>query len=213
MWDNLIEVLRAAIFGVAQLCNGSLGAAVCLVSFALRLALLPLTLRLARRALAHQRRLLALKPELERVLKRYANDPASQLRATAEFYRRRGVKPFDPAALWGALAQIPILGALFTALRGGIGKGVRSLGIPDVSLPNGVLTLVVTAATVAAMALVPSPDPARRNAVVPLVVTASVTLWVLASTSSLFVLASGAGSLVSVFQALLLRREARISGT
>ena len=49
-WSDVIDLLRALIFGVAHVCNGSVGVAVILVSFAIRLALLPLTLRLARRA-------------------------------------------------------------------------------------------------------------------------------------------------------------------
>ena len=119
-WTQLVDLLRAVIFGVAHVCNGSLGLAVCLVSFALRLALLPLTLRLARRALMHQRRLLALKPEVDRLRKRHVNDPTAQWRETAAFYERRGVKPVDPAGLFGALVQVPIFGAFFAALRRGV---------------------------------------------------------------------------------------------
>jgi YidC/Oxa1 family membrane protein insertase len=210
-WAHLVEALRALIFGVAQVCNGSLGAAVCLVSFALRLALLPLTLRLARRALAHQRRLLALRPELEQIQKRHKNDPEALWSATAALYRRRGVKPIDPAGIFGGLAQAPILGAFFAALRGGIGRGVRFLGIGDLSLSNITLSLLVTAVTIGSFALAPSPDPTKRVSLVPLVVMGGVTLWFLTSTSSLFALATGAGSLVNVLQSLLLRREARRS--
>jgi YidC/Oxa1 family membrane protein insertase len=75
-WTDVVDVLRAIIFGVAHVCNGSVGVAVILVSLAIRLALLPLTLRLARRAREHQRRLNELRPELERLQRRYANDPA-----------------------------------------------------------------------------------------------------------------------------------------
>jgi hypothetical protein len=54
MWDSFVEILRATIFSVAHLCGGSLGGGIMLVSAGVRLALLPLTLRLARRAREQQ---------------------------------------------------------------------------------------------------------------------------------------------------------------
>src|SRR5688572_43121 len=107
-WSELVDVLRAMILGVAQVCNGSVGVAVILVSFAIRLARLPLTLHLARRAREHHRRLRELKPELERMQRRYANDPVVMLRETQAFYRRRNVKQIDAAGFLGALAQAPL---------------------------------------------------------------------------------------------------------
>src|SRR6187401_2901095 len=74
-WSDVIDLLRALIFSVAHVCNGSVGVAVIVISFTLRVALLPLTLRLARRALRHQRRLAELEPELERQQSRYAKNP------------------------------------------------------------------------------------------------------------------------------------------
>ena len=209
MWTDLVDALRAAIFGVAQVCNGSLGAAVCLVSLALRLALFPLTLKLARRALRHQRRLIALQPELERLRRRHAGDPAGQMRVTAEFYRKRGVRPVDLPGVVSGLVQLPVLGALFAAVRGGIGAGVRFLGIADLAKPNLTLALLATALTVAGVSLAPTPDPARDISIVPLMLVTGFTLWLLWSASSLFTLAAGVGSLVNVAQALLLSREDR----
>src|SRR6185503_18744669 len=100
-WSDLIDLLRATILGVAQVCNGSVGAAVILVSLAIRLALLPLTLRLARRAREHQRRLGELKPELDRIQRRYANDPAGLWRETAKVYRKHGINPIDGRGMLG----------------------------------------------------------------------------------------------------------------
>ncbi len=123
-WSDLVDLLRALIFGVAHVCNGSVGVAVILVSFTIRLALLPLTLRLARRAREHQRRLKELQPELERLQRRYAKDPATLWRETLRLYRRRGVKHVDSAGLLGGLAQASSLrGALLNAApRTGIGN-------------------------------------------------------------------------------------------
>ena len=209
LWDQVVELLRALIFGVAHVCNGSLGAAVLLVSLAMRLALLPLTLRLARRALRHRQRLADLQPEVERLRRRYASDPAGQWREVAAFYRRRGVRQVDPAGLLGGLAQLPVLGALFATLRKGMGVGARFLWVRNLAMPDLTITLVVTALTVAGVALAPSADPTRRASSLPLLVTAVGTFWFLSSTSALFAVASAGGSLVNLLQGFLLRRAGR----
>ncbi len=209
IWTQLLDLLRALILSVAQVCGGSLGTAVCIVSFVLRLALLPLTLRLARRALGHQRQLLALRPELERIRKKFAQDPAALWRETAALHQRHGVKPVDGAGMAGALVQLPVLGAFFAALRRGIGTGVRFLWVRDLSLPSVSLAIAATILSIAGVALAPSATAERRLTVVPLLVTGTLTLWILCSTSSLFTLASGAGSIVGAVQSLLLRRRER----
>ena len=157
--------------------------------------------------MAHQRRLLAFKPDVDRIQARYAKDPVAQFREVAAFYERQGVKQVDSAGLWGALVQMPIFGAFFAALRKGVGAGVHFFWIADLSLPNFLLTLVVTSVTVASVALTPGAEPGRRVALLPLVITAGISVWILLSTPSVFALASGAGSLVGVLQAVMVRRS------
>ena len=205
-WSDLVDLLRATILGVAQVCNGSVGAAVILVSFAIRLALLPLTLRLARRAREHQRRLRELQPELERVQRRYAKDPAPLWRKTAAVYRRHGVKPVDGRGMLGGLAQAPLFIALYSALRRGLGEG-RFLWIPNTSLANSVLTVLVALLTGLSMLSSPSPESARNAQIVTAVLITATPLWFLGSTSALFALSTGAGSLVGILQGWILRRD------
>lgn len=207
LWETVIELLRATIFSVAQVFNGNLGLAACVVSFGMRLLLLPITLPLARRALAHQRRLLAFRPQIERIRKRYANDPLRQAREIAAFYERRGEKQVDSAGLYGALVQTPFLAGLYAALRRGVGDGVRFLWIGDLARPSVIVTVVVAVLSMAAMVAAPSADPARRLSWVSLLLTAGITFWFLSSNSAVFALASGAGVLVNGVQGLLLRRE------
>jgi YidC/Oxa1 family membrane protein insertase len=211
LWTQLVDALRAVIFAVAHGCNGSLGLAVCLVSLVLRLALLPLSVRLSVRALAQQRRMQELKPELELLRARHAGDPGTLMRKTTALYRSRGVKPIDPAGLLGSLIQLPILGALFSALRRGVGAGVRFLWISDLGRSDLKATILVTMLTVAGVAAIPSIEPARRLPWLPILLTAGTTIWILASTSALFALATGAGSLVSLLQAALVRRAVHVA--
>jgi YidC/Oxa1 family membrane protein insertase len=209
LWNGLVDLLRAMVFATAHACNGSLGLAVCLVSLVIRLALLPLSVWLARRALVHQRQVLALKPELDRLLKIHAQAPNTQWQETAAVYKRHGVKPFDAAGLIGSLIQLPILGAFFAALRRGIGVGVRFLWVGDLASSNAVLTALVALLTVAGAVLTPTADPSRRMAWFQLLLTVGLTAWFLSTTSALFALATGAGSLVGMVQGLLVGRAMR----
>jgi YidC/Oxa1 family membrane protein insertase len=206
VWSETIDLLRATILGLAQVCNGSVGVAVILVSFAIRLALLPLTLRLARRAREHQGRLRELRPELERMQRRYANDPVAMLRETQAFYRRRNVRQVDPAGFLGAVAQAPVFMSLYAALRRGLGQ-IRFLWIADTSIPNAVLTVVVATLMGFVLLTNPSQDTARNVRLISAVLVAGMTVWLLSSTSALFALSTGAGSIVGIVQGLILRRD------
>src|SRR2546430_4564966 len=93
---GLADLFRAAIFAAAHVFAGSLGAGIVAVSLGVRLALLPLTIRLARRALAQQAILARLQPELQRLQARYGNDPAARWRRTQALYRRGGRRPVAP---------------------------------------------------------------------------------------------------------------------
>jgi YidC/Oxa1 family membrane protein insertase len=207
-WSEVIDLIRALIFGVAHVCNGSVGVAVILVSLVIRLALLPMTLRLARRAAAHRQRLQDLKPELERLQRRHANDPSTLWRETAAFYRRRGVKQVDLAGMLGALAQAPVFIALYSALRRGLGPGIRFLWISESAMPNAVLTGIVAALTAANIAAAPVTG-SRTAQLISVGLMAAMTIWFLSSTSALFALSTGAGSAVGALQGFILRRETR----
>ena len=207
--SGVIDLLRALIFGVAHVCNGSVGVAVILVSFAIRIALMPLTLRLARKARAHARKLRELKPELERLQKRYAKDPARMWQETSRLYRRRGVKTIDSDQVFGGLAQAPVFAALYSTLRRGLGAGIRFLWIGDTSLPNIILTLTVTGVTAYSVVSSQGPDATRAMQVSSLALCIGLSLWFLGSASALFALSTGAGSLVGVAQNLILQHEER----
>jgi YidC/Oxa1 family membrane protein insertase len=209
-WSDVVDLLRALIFGVAHVCNGSLGVAVLLVSLTIRLALLPLTLRLARRARDHRRRLDELKPEVERLQRRFANDPQRLWRETSRFYRVRGVKQVDPAGLLGGLAQTPVFVALYSALRNGLGSGNRFLWIGDTALPNVLLNLLVTGTTLAVLASGASGATPRSLQFAMFILMGAMTLWLLSSTSALFALSTGAGSLVGILQNRILARDEKL---
>ena len=211
MWDSFVELLRASIFSAAHLCGGSLGGGIFLVSAGVRLALLPLTLRLARNARTQQARIAALRPQLEALQRLHAGDPRRLATETHALYRQHDVRLVSPANLAGIAIQIPILSGLFAAVRKGLGAKVRFLWVPDLARPETALILGVTALSAWAASTTP-PSPGQTVSTTPLVVVSVVfTLLFLWSASSAVAVSMGACSLVSVLQNWLLARELKSS--
>ena len=149
-WAVVVGLFRELVFSAAHLFGGSIGAGVLAVSVATRLALLPLTLRVARRVREHQQRVRALAPELERLRRRYGSDRARLAEETMTLYRRRGVR-LMPGGVFGSMAlQLPISLALYQAVAQGIGRGARFLWIRDLAAPDP--TVAAVAATLAGFA-------------------------------------------------------------
>ena len=210
MWNAWVELIRACIFVAAHACGGSLGGGVLLVSFVLRLGLLPLTLRLARRARDQQRRVLNAKPALEKLQKRHANDPVRLMRETQALHRRHGIQVLHARSLLGALAQAPLLAGLFGAVRAGLGQRVRFAWIADLARANSSLVLVVAALSAAAAMVAPPPPAGQPNPAAALAVSSAImTAIFLWTASSAVALSWGAGAVVSIVQNAILAREAR----
>jgi membrane protein insertase Oxa1/YidC/SpoIIIJ len=209
MWAGFVELLRAAIFAAAHVCGGSLGGGILLVSAGVRLASLPLTLRLARRARDQQAKLATLLPELEALQRRYANDPLRVMRETRALQAKHGIRLLTPSGLVGMAIQLPVLGGLFAAVRTGLGARVRFLWVGDLARPDGALLLVATALTAWSISSAPS-TPGQTTSQTPLLVVGVLAtaafLW---TASSAVALSAGAGSLVSVLQNWLMSRDVR----
>ena len=90
MWNDAVEVVRAAMFLYAQATGGSLGMGIVVVSLAIRMIMLPLTLRVARLTAAHQAVLRKLQPELEAIRARYRSDPERVMQETRRLFAREG---------------------------------------------------------------------------------------------------------------------------
>ena len=207
MWSSFVELIRVLIFGTAHFC-GSLGGAIFLASFVVRLALMPLTLRMARRGLAQQRKMVALRPQLERLQKRFAKDPARLFQETQALQRRNGIRLITPESLVSMLVQIPLLGGLFAAVRTGLGARVPFLWIGDLARGDGVLMMLVVALSAGAVWVAPSlGGPQATKALMVMVGLGTlVFLW---SSSSAVAVSVGGGALVSGIQGWIVRRELR----
>ena len=213
MWSAFVDLIRMTIFTAAHVCGGSLGAGIVAVSVVMRLALMPLTLRIARQARAQQAKLAALKPEIERLQRRYAKDPARLIRETRSLYEANGIRLMSSAGLIGIAVQLPLLSGLFAAVRAGLGARVRFLWIGNLALPDALLIALVTALSAGSMLLLPRPAAANGASYTTAMVLlgGGATLIFLWSASSAVALSLGAGSLVSGLQSWILAREARRS--
>ena len=207
MWAAFVDVLRAAIFSAAHVCGGSLGGGILLVSALVRLALLPLTLRLARRAREQQAKLAALRPELEALQRRYASDPQRLFRETRALQAKHGISVVTPSAFVGLAIQFPVLGGLFAAVRNGLGAKVRFLWVADLARPDGALLLGIAALTAWGVSTAPGPSGQTASQMPLLIFSVLGTVAFLWSASSAVALSVGAGSLVSVLQNWLLSRD------
>ncbi len=206
MWDSVVSALQACIFTLGHV-TGSLGSGILLTAGALRLALLPLTMRLARRAQAHQRHLQALGPEIATLRSRHAKDPAGFQEALFALYRRHGVQPVDGWQVVGGLLQLPPISAMYAALRGGLGNGVRFGWVADLARPDWGLTFLVAALTAGATFLGASPTASRGALVASSALGAGLMVAFLLHASGAVGLSMAASSALSLGQAWWLRRS------
>src|SRR5690242_9818044 len=117
MISSVVEVVRVVLFAVAHILGGSMGGAIVVVSLLVRLALLPLTLRLARRGLAQQAILESLRPQVERLKHRYLRQPDRLASETLALYRRARYRPLILNTSFGTLVQLLIVAVLYPPLH------------------------------------------------------------------------------------------------
>lgn len=90
---------------------GNWGAAIMLLTLCIRVALLPLLAK----SMKSMAMMAKLKPELDEINKRLADNQEAKTLATMELYRKHGVNPLS--GCFPQLAQLPIWWALYTTLQ------------------------------------------------------------------------------------------------
>ena len=182
---------------------GSLGCAIITLSLGIRLALLPLTLKLARRARRKQELMRALQPEIEQLKKRFAKKPERLFEEMGKLYRKHDCRPFDVPTLIGGFIQFPIFAMLYSCIRNSLGSSSAFLWIKNLAFPDFYLTLVVLFLTGLSACLLPSaPAQVRSTLIIIQLIVTFLVVWKLAAGLSLYWVSSG---VVSLFQTLWLR--------
>lgn len=203
LWMSLVSAVQTLLTFVAAATGGSVGLAIVIVSVAIRVALLPLTIRLARHAAKQREILLRLQPELEKLKARFGSEPERLGQETLALLREHGVRLLDPASLGSLALQLPLVSALYGAIARGIGAGRRFLWIKDLAKPDLLLVAITGALTWLTTNLAASRDVTRTAAAISTVLTIAI-MWRLSAALGLYWASSTA---VGAVQAFWLRRK------
>jgi YidC/Oxa1 family membrane protein insertase len=201
----MTTLLLPVIAFLDQIMGGSLGGAIIALSLAARIALLPLSIHLARRAQRTKAVAERLKPEIDALKKRLEGRPERLFEETMKVYRRNNFSPFDLPALFGSFLQVPVFGLLYGAIRRSLSANRSFLWIRNLSAPNLLLTLTILSITATTAYFMPTAsEHARTTMIVIQVIITSFIIWKLAAGLGLYWVSS---NLVGLFQALWLRHR------
>ena len=203
----MTEFIRSLLFATAHWCGGSLGAAIFVVSFVVRLAMMPLALHMARAGRKQAVILKSITGRLDAIKVQHASDPAALWNATRAVHREVGYQPFSVVGLVGILAQWPLMAALFGAVRKGLGAKVRFLWVADLARPDQWLVTIATLMAAGATAAMVPAGSSRAMTQSMVALTSIMTFGFLWFASSAIAVSYGAGSVVGMLQGWLVRRE------
>ena len=207
MWTIFVDGIVALLNQLATWMDGSYGLAVIALALAVRLAMLPMTLHAAEQGWLRQRKLAALKPQLERLRERHAKDPAAHAAAMQSLYREHGIASGLGSGMLTALVQAPMSAGVYAAIRQGVASMGSFLWIPKLARPDLWLALLVAVLGMVAMLFNPMlPEQARTLLHWLPVVISFLMVWHVAAGLGLYWLGSGS---VTVLQNLMLRRRVR----
>lgn len=207
-WSPFLDLLRATLFALAHFCGGSLGGGIVALSLIVRLALLPLTYRLALRAHEYNTALRRLKPQLDVLQQRHASEPLRLAQETRALQARNGIGLAPKGTLLGAVVQMPIGTGIYQTIGAIASRAARFLWVHDLSRPDALVASVAAGLAGAAVVAGPSSSSSRASAAIAAGVTFLVA-WRLSAGVGLYWVASNA---VSVLQSLLVRRATAASG-
>ena len=205
-WNGFVGLLSVVLSLLTTAYGGNLGFAIITLSLITRLALLPLTLRMARHAQAQQRILQTLKREIAELKAKYKSSPQKLGAKLSRLYQKHGVKPIDGVNSIGLILQLLLSVGVYSAIRRGLGAGGRFLWIRNLAQPNTIL-VIATGVLTAAASLLGSHLP-QQSRVAVVVLPALVTLLFALRLASGVVLYWAASTAVSGLQGFLLNRKA-----
>ncbi|MBU6249315.1 MAG: membrane protein insertase YidC [Xanthomonadaceae bacterium] len=203
--ESFVRPFAEALSLLAHLPGSSYGLAVVAIAVAVRLVLLPLTLRLAEQGWHRQQRMQALQPKLDALRERHAKDPMAYARAAKALHRQHGITSGLGGGLLVSAVQAPLGIGIYAAIRRSVAAAGSFLWIPRLARPDFLLALAVAALTWAAIMLNPAMPAQMKTALqmLPVLVT-FLMVWHLAAGLGLYWAGS---SSVNVLQAALLRRR------
>lgn len=209
VWKDFVDFIYATLVGLSTIFGGNMGLAIGMLSLSVRLALLPWTLRLARRSLEVQHALKKLEPAISIIRKKHKDDPQRILEETAILHQQHGIRILDASSLVGMLMQMPLFLGVFAAVRRGLSGAGRFLWIKDLMKSDPLLAGVCAILTGMAVALAPNASVSHRAVAITL--PAALTFLFLWRVSAGIAIYSFSSTLVGAIQALMIRRRAAVS--
>lgn len=212
LWGFWVDALERGVHALSA--NFGLSEAMAIIVFTLltRVLIAPVSLAVSYRGQKTRDALERIKPELEDLRARFADNPRELSERTLALYRRHGVKLFDRWSFFNLIGQTSLGLGTFRAL-GHLSFGSRFLWIANLARPDVWLTALVGVLMLAAIALMPglSPDAPKYLFYLP-VIASVVAVAALPSAIGLYWATTNA---VSIAQNLLLRawlnRERRLA--
>lgn len=212
IWGQIVNTLSMGLFFLSQTYGGNTGLAIITISCIVRLAILPITITVQRRTSQQREILKRIQPEIDKIQSRYKNNPEKLAEKTMQLYKKSGYKPFDLVNTLGSLVQLPVVGALYAAIRQGLsGSQTRFLWIKNLAQPDAFLALLVAGMTYLSTQL--TGDSSQQMQAVARVLPALITLifaWKLSAGLGLYWATSTA---IGIAQSLVLRRMQNQSNT
>lgn len=197
------EMILSLLAALSHSFGGSLGCAIVILSLGIRIALLPLTIKLARRAQRNQDIMRVLQPEIEQLKKQFEKKPERFFTEMQALYRKHDCNPFDIPMLLGSVIQLPVFGILYSGIRSSLSSSGTFLWIRNLAAPDFLLTAVILALTGISVHFMPSASGQVRSALIIFqVVVTFLIVWKLAAGLSLYWVSSG---MVGLIQTLWLR--------
>jgi YidC/Oxa1 family membrane protein insertase len=197
------DTIIALLTWLTQVFGGSLGCAILTLSLGARVALLPLSIKLARRTRRNQEIMRLLQPEIEQLRKRFEKKPGRLFEEMRKLYQKHGCNPFDVPALLAGFIQLPVFGILCSSIRSSVRSSSTFLWIRNLALPDFFLTVAILSLTGLTAYLMPSASEQMRNTLVIIqVIVTFLIVWKLSAGLALYWVSSGA---VNLFQAVWLR--------
>jgi YidC/Oxa1 family membrane protein insertase len=148
-----------------------------------------------------------LRPELERIRKRFRKRPERIAEESHKLFKEHGVSPIPLGGCLGGLAQMPVFLAMYSAVRQVVAAGGRFLWIKNIARPDLILTAVVAGITYASIAYSMSGMPQQGKPFI-LLLPVVATVLVLAKTSAGIGLYWGVSATASLVQTFVIHRYA-----
>jgi len=141
--------------------TGSDGLAIIALTILLKVVTYPLTVKQARAT----EEMKLLQPKVKEIQEKYRSQPEEMQKRMMELYREHKVNPLG--GCWPTLIQLPIIWALFTALRS-YPFEQRFLWMPNLGKPDVILAVLAGVATYLQSAMM-STDPSQKmmNLIMP----------------------------------------------